>query len=194
MQRISLTCGLSGGLTPYMKPAIWVRRSAMQMNFFSRFLGITKLRFGCTTVWRREHRCVLVRAYSTATRASQDCGLDAPQQAAAGEGCPSITVLNLVLYIPASPMLGSLSANVAHSREGILAVPDIVRVDINVIHAQVQVCCRDCTDAPLCLGAEGGLCTQIRHGKAFVVQVHGHRTSGDLQGLILHKEKPALRA
>lgn len=43
MHLTSLTCGLSGGLTPYMNPEICVRRSAMQMNFFSRFLGITNL-------------------------------------------------------------------------------------------------------------------------------------------------------
>ena len=36
-----LTCGLSGGDTPYSRPAICVRRSATVMNFFSRFLGIT---------------------------------------------------------------------------------------------------------------------------------------------------------
>ena len=40
-QSTGLTWGLSGGETPYMYPAICVLRSAMQMNFFRRFLGMT---------------------------------------------------------------------------------------------------------------------------------------------------------
>lgn len=40
IQRISLTWGLSGGLTPYKYPEIWVLRSAMHMNFFNMFLGM----------------------------------------------------------------------------------------------------------------------------------------------------------
>ena len=41
IHRISFTIGLSGGDTPYMYPAICVRKSAMVMNFFNTFLGST---------------------------------------------------------------------------------------------------------------------------------------------------------
>ena len=41
MQRTSLTCGLSGGLTPYMKPATCVRRSALVTKRRSTFFGRT---------------------------------------------------------------------------------------------------------------------------------------------------------
>jgi hypothetical protein len=115
----------------------------MQMNFLSRFLGITYLQRGNTT--RAEE---FVRAEQIQNKHVDDrCIM--MRTTVTGQLC----ILDLILRFNET----GRAMRPTHSRVCGACVPDVIRVDIDVVDTQVQVGSGDGTNAPLSLAAKGGL-------------------------------------